>query len=121
MIVLQNYEMPLVLKGSATEAISKETITAVKKLIEDNKGEVGDVEEWGKKTLQYPIQKEPTGLFYLLNFDLDHKAIPPLGKKLRMQENVIRFLLIKKEPVKKVKEKKSSKKVLKEESKVKEA
>lgn len=121
MIVLQSYEMPLVLKGSVTETVSKETITAVKKLIEEGKGEVGDLEEWGKKALQYPIKKENSGFYYLLNFDLDHKAIPGLGKKLRMQENVIRFLLIKKEPVKKVKEKKSSKGAIKEESKAKEA
>ena len=115
MIVLHSYEMPLVLKGSAAEKETKESLDGVKKLIEDGKGEIGEIEEWGKKTLQYEIKKESSGLFYLINFEADHKAIPNLGKKLQMSENLLRFIIIKKVPLKKVKDKKSSKAASKKE------
>lgn len=109
MIVLQSYEMPLVLRVVEGQTESKESLEGVKKLITDSKGEVTDVEEWGKKTLQYEIKKQSTGNYYLVKFEADQKVIPTLNKKLMQQDNLLRFIVMKKEEVKKVKAKKEPK------------
>lgn len=96
MIVLVPYEMPLVVRGSLDEAATKEALESVKKLIIDSKGEVGEIEEWGKKTLQYLIKKEKTATYFLVNFEADQKAILNFDKKLKLQENLLRFLILKK-------------------------
>ena len=82
----------------------------VKKLITDSKGEVGEIEEWGKKTLQFEIAKESSANYYLINFEADQKTLPSLSSKLRMQDDLIRFLIIKKLTPKKLKEKKPTRK-----------
>lgn len=110
MIVLQSYEMPLVLRVVDQETESKEILDGVKKLIIDSKGEVTEVEEWGKKTLQYQIKKQSSGNYYLIKFEADQKVIPTLNKKLMQQDNLLRFIVVKKEVAKKVKAKKEPKK-----------
>ena len=107
MIVLAPYELPVAVAGSLDEAKVKEALEDIKKLITDSKGEIGEVEEWGKKNLSFPISKEKTAFYFLVNFEADSKTIPNLSKKLMQQVNTLRFLVIKKETPKKFKEKKA--------------
>jgi small subunit ribosomal protein S6 len=110
MIVLKGYEMPVVVKGSLDESKGKAAVEEIKKLITDAKGEVADTEDWGKKNLQYPIKKEKSAYYVLINFEADQKTIPGLNRRLRLLEDLLRFLIIKKEPVKKMKVAKATKK-----------
>ena len=103
MIVLSPYELPVAVAGSLNEAKVKEALEDIKNLITDSKGEIGEVEEWGKKNLSFPILKEKTAFYFLVNFEADSKTIPNLSKKLMQQVNTLRFLVIKKDTPKKLK------------------
>ena len=108
MIVLTPYEMPLAILGSLEEAKAKMALEVIKKLITEAKGEVASVEEWGKKILPYAHQKETSAQYFLINFEADQKVISAIDQKLRRQEELMRFLIIKKLPIKKLKETKQS-------------
>jgi len=56
------------------------------------------VNRWGKKTLAYPIQKFSEGYYVLYEYESekgDH--VTPLQSRLKINENVMRFLTIRRD------------------------
>lgn len=103
---MRAYELVLVLRAEVSEIEKKKVLDEVLKLLGEAKSEI---QEWGRKTLAYPIKKEREGIFVLLNISYPNGSSIPadLEKKLLMNEKVLRHLLIrtkdKKEIVPKVK------------------
>ena len=58
-----------------------------KKLLKDEK-------EMGNKKLAYPIKKELNGYYYVINCNANKEAIAEFDRKARINENVIRHLII---------------------------
>ncbi|KKS77705.1 MAG: 30S ribosomal protein S6 [Candidatus Woesebacteria bacterium GW2011_GWB1_43_14] len=100
---VMSYELVVVLDGEATAAKKKSVRVSVEKTLKVFKGKVVDFSDWGVKTLAYKIGKSKTGVFLLYDLELEANAARELGLKLRLNEDIIRYLLIKQEG-KKVKE-----------------
>lgn len=49
---------------------------------------------WGRRTLAYPIRKRTTGYYVVANFDTDPKLLPEFERALRLDEVVLRFLVV---------------------------
>jgi len=94
---MQKYELTLVLDGKATPAKKKSVRAALEKTISTLKGKVGTVEDWGEKPLAYKIGKSEAGNFMFFPLELDADAAKSLSTRLRQQEEVIRYLLLRKE------------------------
>ena len=68
------------------------------KLFEDVKKLIGDVsgdktEARGEKKLSYPIKRQRSGEFVILNFDAD-KVDPEFNKRIGIKEEILRHLLV---------------------------
>jgi len=92
---MKNYEFYVVLDGEASVAKVKAVKERVEKLVTLFEGKVGKVEDLGKKSLAYKIKKHETGYFLLFNPELPGKSIKALNSKLRMEGDIIRYLLLK--------------------------
>ena len=57
--------------------------------------EVRNVDEWGKKKLAYEIQKMGEGFYYFIQFDAEPSAPAELEQRLRIMDNVLRYLCVK--------------------------
>lgn len=94
---MNSYELAIVLDGKATAA-KKKTVTAkLEKLIEPAKGKLGKPEEWPARTLAYKIGKSETGVFLFFPLELTGEAAKSLSNKLRLEEEILRYLLVKQE------------------------
>ena len=60
-------------------------------------GVITDVEEWGKKRLAYEIQKMKEGYYYFIQFDADAACPAELEKRVRIMDNVLRYLIVRPE------------------------
>lgn len=60
-------------------------------------GEVNSVNSWGKRKLAYTIQDEREGHYVLLEFSADPSRIQNLEQSLRINEDVMRFLIARQE------------------------
>jgi small subunit ribosomal protein S6 len=60
-------------------------------------GNVTEVEEWGKKKLAYEIQKMHEGFYYFIQFEADATAPAEIESHMRIMDNVLRYLVVKKE------------------------
>ncbi len=49
---------------------------------------------WGKRTLAYPIRKRDTGYYVVANFDAEPTALPEFERAIKLDEGVIRHLLV---------------------------
>lgn len=94
---MTKYEIMFIVKATLDEASQKKYVSEVQKLITDNKGKVIEFKEMGRKKLAYPINKEVSGFYYLMNVEASADTIKEFDRKLRINENNIRHLILKKE------------------------
>jgi len=105
------YELVVVTSGSEESSSHKDQIEEVKKLIETEKGEVLDIEEWGKRELAYPIKKLTSGYYSIVSFRSDPNTPNKISEKMRLKEELLRYMIVKKEIEKTLKEKGKSKNI----------
>lgn len=88
------YDLVLILRPSLTEAKRKKLLETVKTWIKDLK--INKEEEWGQKILSYPIKKETNGYYVALELEAKEAIPSDFEKRLFVQEDIIRHLLIRK-------------------------
>ena len=57
-------------------------------------GQITAVEQWGKRQLAYPIDKEPNGFYVVAQFTSDPNALPELERILKLDDDVLRYLIV---------------------------
>ncbi len=67
----------------------------IEKLVKVLGGKVGRMTEMGKKQLAYPIAKQTESHFLSWTVELGGDAVVQLGKKLSVDREVLRHLLVK--------------------------
>lgn len=60
-------------------------------------GELGEVEEWGKRKLAYAINFKTEGYYVLVNFKADVEFPKELDRRYRIDENILRTIIIRKD------------------------
>jgi small subunit ribosomal protein S6 len=86
------YESVLVFRGDLTESQVKDKAAKFTQIIKELKGAVKSSEFWGLKTLAYMIRKNKRGHYVMLNIELPGAAIAEYERRLRIDEDAIRFL-----------------------------
>jgi len=93
---ITHYELTAIIDSNIPDNEHQEILDRMKKLISDNKGEISSEENLGRKKLSYPIEKLLKGVFICIEFNIEPKAIKPIEKELKLDKNIIRYLIIKK-------------------------
>lgn len=91
---MKNYEMMFIVKATIDEEAVKTVVENTKAIITSMKGEITDSKELGNKKLAYPIKKEITGYYFVLNFSGSEEIINELDRKSRIDENMLRHMII---------------------------
>ena len=94
---MNKYELAVVVNAKIEDDVRAEVLEKVKELIARFGGSVSDVDEWGKKRLAYEIQKMKEGYYYFIHFESDSTVPAEIEARLRIMENVIRYLCVKQE------------------------
>lgn len=91
---MNKYEMMFIVKTTIEEAAVKECAENLKSIITSMKGEITDSKELGNKKLSYPIKKEITGFYFVVNFNATNEIVNELDRKAKIDENIIRHMII---------------------------
>jgi len=109
---LRKYETIFILKSNVSDGDVQSYTESVKNLIEKNNGIIQKIENWGKKKLAYEIKKEKFGHYLVITFDSNPEFISILDKSFRLNENILRHLIVfRYEPEEKKEKGKSQKEV----------
>lgn len=90
------YETVFILSATQGEDGIAALVQKFKDLIEAN-GTIDSVDEWGKRRLAYPINKEVEGYYTLINFTSSPAFTAELDRIYKITDGVLRSLIIKKE------------------------
>ena len=91
---MNKYELAVVLTTRIEDEARAAVIENIKDLITRFGGTVQNVDEWGKRKLAYEIQKMDEGFYYFITFEADPSCPNELEARMRIMENVIRYLCI---------------------------
>ncbi len=81
-----NYQLVFLLRKEE----EKETI----KKIVDNFGKIIKTENWGEKTLAYPIKKNRRAYYFNYFIEIEPKKTLELKRKLNFETKLLRYLLL---------------------------
>ncbi len=96
MAVINSYEAVIVISLKLGEEAVNETVKKFKELIEKN-ATVEKVDEWGKRRLAYPINKETDAYYVLFDFKSEPEFPAELDRITKITDGVLRSMIIKKE------------------------
>lgn len=90
---MRNYELVFVVKPNADEEVREAVLNKIKDVVSTN-GEVAKVDVWGTRKLAYPIAKFNEGHYVLVNFNAGVEVPKELDRNLKINENVIRHMIV---------------------------
>lgn len=90
--MLGNYQLALLIKDSLDEKSREEILESVRKSL----GEIKKEDLWGSRNLVYKIKKDDKAFYAYFEFETEPGTIPSLDKSLKLNEDIIRYLLIRK-------------------------
>jgi small subunit ribosomal protein S6 len=96
------YDTMFVLKPTLTEEERNERIEFVQGVITKGGGEISATSEVGARELAYKIDKNDRGYYYSLYFKAPSNSILELERIYRINEDIIRFIVVKYEKKKEI-------------------
>ena len=89
------YESVIICRQDITKNQLDVIISDFKKIIENEKGKILSEEYWGLKNLAYEINKNKKAHYNMLIIETLPDKIEEFERKLRLHEDIIRFMTIK--------------------------
>lgn len=93
---MKRYEIVLVALSDLSKDEIDGLIARYGSLIASQKGIVIKSEKWGTRKLAYRIKKQPRGSYILIDFVGENAVVSELERNLKFDDEVLRFLTIKK-------------------------
>ena len=94
---MRSYEGIFILNPDMPQDASKNAVAQLQDLVTKNGGRVDGLQEWGKRRLAYKINKKQEGNYVIVNFQLDSANTKKMEQTLRLNDQILRYLLINKE------------------------
>jgi small subunit ribosomal protein S6 len=88
------YENLFIVKPDATEEEIDHLVEQMSKNVSTAGGTVDKVEKWGKRRLAYRVEKHREGHYVLMQFTADSQTVREFERRLRVQDQVIKFLTV---------------------------
>lgn len=88
------YELTALLEGKASSAKKKKFSENIEKMISSLSGKIVKSKEWGVLDLAYPIKKSENALYLFWELELPANKVKSLRDRLKLEEDVLRYLLV---------------------------
>jgi small subunit ribosomal protein S6 len=93
---LRDYEALYIVRADLDDDKVQEVVKRVNTLIERSGGAVERTNLWGKRKLAYEVKHQKEGAYVLQDFRIDPQRIPELEAALKITEEVLRHLIVRK-------------------------
>ncbi len=91
---MEQYEVAILFDPGLEIDLDKTTVK-IEKIFKDNGGKLLNEDNWGKRKLAYPINKQDHALYVFYNLQLPCEAVQKIEAALNITDEVIRFLITK--------------------------
>jgi small subunit ribosomal protein S6 len=90
----RSYELMFIVRPDMTEEDQDRLILNLESAVTSSGGQMKNVEKMGKRRLAYTVRKFNDGLYILLTFQGSGGLVHELERRLRVSEQVIKFLSV---------------------------
>jgi small subunit ribosomal protein S6 len=91
---LKNYEMMVALKPLLPDDLRKELHKEFVDMVQDDGGEVLDVDVWGKRYLAYKIKGHNEGYYIIYNFKVSPDRVAEIRRQMQLKQEILRFMIV---------------------------
>ena len=91
---MNKYELAVVVSAKIEDDERAAALEKCKALIERFGGQVTNVDDWGKRRLAYEVQKMKDAFYYFIQFDAESTVPAEIESRIRIMDNVIRYLCV---------------------------
>jgi len=81
-----------IVDGTMPEEEATAVATSVESFI-SSRGHILKVDPWGRRRMAYPINKKQDGYYWVVSFECEPGEVDGLKQHLRVNENVIRWMV----------------------------
>ncbi|MFP4472855.1 MAG: 30S ribosomal protein S6 [Candidatus Omnitrophota bacterium] len=91
----KKYELIVILDAALPQDKKDDVIRQVGEAIEKNEGKVINSQVWiDKQKMSFEMKKRPEGTYYLVNFEAPKAKISDLRRALKLNDQVLRSLVV---------------------------
>ncbi len=94
---MPQYELVTILSPQIGEDDVPAAVDRINSYIANRGGEVSNVDRWGRRRLAYPIKRFTEGTYVVTELTLPTTGVAELDANLRISEEVIRHLIVRKD------------------------
>lgn len=94
---MRAYEVMVILDPSLDERTVAPSLDTYLNVVRQDGGEVTNVDVWGKRRLAYEIQKNPEGIYAVIDLKAEPATVKELDRQLGLNESVLRTKVIRPE------------------------
>ena len=91
---MNRYELVLILDPTIEESQLAEKFSHLEEILKAQEATIIDTIDWGKRKLAYPIKKKDNGIYRIYRFDARPGVITEIERKIKLDEQVMRFLMV---------------------------
>jgi len=88
------YETVFIARQDLSAKVVEDMAKNCGKIVNDNGGELKNVESWGIRTLAYKINKNRKAHYTLMHLDASPKAIAEMERQMKLNEDILRFMTV---------------------------
>jgi small subunit ribosomal protein S6 len=92
---MNHYETLFILKPTLTEEEIKGNVEKIKDSLTSQNANILAIDNIGLRRLAYPVKKNERGIYYVLYYKAEGSIISEFERKLKFNEDVLKFLTIK--------------------------
>ena len=92
---MANYEGILIARQDLGTSQVNNLVSELSEVIKSEGGDIVKIDNWGLKNLAYRIKKNRKGHYVLLNIVAPAKAISEYERRIRLNEDIIRYMTVK--------------------------
>ena len=94
---MKKYEVMYIINSSVEEEKRANVVETVAKIITENGGKVNKTDEWGMRDFAYRIDDMTKGYYVVSAFEADNACVKEFDRLMRINANVVRFMITKDE------------------------
>lgn len=91
---MKKYEVMYIINANVEEEKRVGLIENFSKIITDHNGVVEKTDEWGLRDFAYRIDDMTKGYYVVVTFEADNDAVKEFDRLMRINPNIVRFMIV---------------------------
>lgn len=91
---MREYESIFVLDPTVSDSHVDMELEKIREFLGTRECEITEVQKWGRRKLAYEVKKHKEGIYTLIRFSASADVPHELGRRYRLNENMLRFLTV---------------------------